>query len=234
MRSLREAWDANAADWVGWSRSARHDHAFWRMNLPALLELLPPPAGPVLDVACGEGRVARALKARGYEVTGIEGSPALARAARELDPAFEVFVGDAASMPFEASSFELAICSLALMNMDDMAGVVEEIARVLRPEGRLCVSVLHPLSTWERCPAGSSYFQTVRYAETLERDGARLELHDTHRPLRDYLSALSAAGFDLERLLEPAPDDAYLAAVPEAIRGRERPGFLHLLAVRRS
>lgn len=228
-RSLRAAWDENAEDWVRWARSSECDHAFWHLNLPTLIELLPPPGELTLDVGCGEGRVARALKELGHDVVGVESSPALAHAATEGDPTFEVHVADAVAMPLPDSLANLAIASLSLMNMDDMPGVVSEIARVLRPEGCFCFSVLHPINSWGDAEAG--YFETVRYTEKLERDGARIILHDTHRPLGDYFGALQDAGFVVERVVEPVPDAAYIAAFPDAARWLERPGFLHVRAL---
>ena len=94
-KTLRDAWDENAADWVRWARSPELDHAFWHLNLPALMALLPAPGGLTLDVGCGEGRVARALKELGHRVVGIDSSPALVMAARKADPGFDVQVADA-------------------------------------------------------------------------------------------------------------------------------------------
>jgi SAM-dependent methyltransferase len=183
-RSLRAAWDENAEAWLRWARSPELDHAFWHLNLPTLIGLLPPPGEITLDVGCGEGRVARALNELGHVVVGVESSPALARAATEGDPAFEVHIADAAAMPLPDSLADLAVASLSLMNMDDMRGVVSEIARVLRPESCFCFSILHPINSWGDAEAG--YFETVRYDEQLDRGGARMILHDTHRPLSDY------------------------------------------------
>jgi ubiquinone/menaquinone biosynthesis C-methylase UbiE len=224
--SLRDAWDSSADDWLRWARSSELDHAFWRMNLPTLLSLLLAPSEHgALDVGCGEGRVARAMKERGHRVTGIEFSAALAAAARDSDPEFAVEVADAAAMPFASARFDLAVASLSLMNMDEMPTVLSEIARVLRPRGCLYFSILHPINTWR--DAGQGYFQTLRYSETLERGGERLTVHDTHRPLQEYLDGAADAGFLVERIVEPMPDEDYVAEVPEAAHWRERPGFLH-------
>lgn len=212
-----------------WARSPECDHAFWHLNLPALLALLPRPGELTLDVGCGEGRLARALKELGHPVVGIESSPALAWAATKADPSFDVRVADAVAIPLPNDVADLAIASLSLMNMDDMPRVVSEIARVLRPAGCFCFSVLHPINSWG--DAGAGYFETARYTEELRRDGARMTLHDSHRPLGDYFGALQDAGFLVERVVEPVPDDSYIAASPEVVRWRERPGFLHVRAL---
>lgn len=229
-KTLREAWDENAADWVRWARSPELDHAFWHLNLPTLINLLPVPRGLTLDVGCGEGRVARALKERGYRMVGVESSRALVAAAQEADPSFDVHLTDAAQMPFPDDHFDLAVASLSLMNMDEMPRVVSEIARVLRPAGRFCFSILHSINSWG--DAGEvSYFHKVRYHEELKREGACMTLHDAHRPMSDYFHAMEDAGFLTEQIVEPVPDDTYVAAVPEVERWRQRPAFLHVRAV---
>jgi SAM-dependent methyltransferase len=229
-RSLREAWDDNAADWVRWARSPELDHAFWRLNLPAMLDLLPAPRGATLDVGCGEGRLARELKRRGYEVVGLESSPALADAAREADPELTVHLADAAAMPLPDGGFELAVASLSLMNMDDMPAVVREVARVLKGGGRFCFSVLHPVNTWGDAET-RSYFEAAEYEERIEEPGGAMTFHDTHRPLSAYFDALAAAGFAVEALREPTPGDTHVAAHPAAARWRDRPAFLHVRAL---
>lgn len=228
--TLRAAWDDAAAAWVNWARSPELDHAFWHLNLPVLVSLLPAPGDLTLDIACGEGRVARELKSLSHNVVGIEGSPALAQAARDADPDFAVYVADAAAVPLPDDVADLAVASLALMNMDAMEDVVREATRLLRPGGRFCFSIIHPLNSWG--DAGDvGYFETVRYAEELERAGHRMTFNDTHRPLSDYFAAIESGGLLVEQIREPVPDDEYVAAWPEVERWRTRPSFLHARAV---
>ena len=86
MSRTRAAWEQQAAGWIEWARSPELDHTFWGFNLPALLRLVPPPGRLTVDVGCGEGRVARELIRRGHTVVGVEGSEALAAAARAAQP----------------------------------------------------------------------------------------------------------------------------------------------------
>lgn len=231
---LRDAWDANAEAWIGWARSPELDHEFWCLNLPSLLDLLPPPGGLTIDVGCGEGRVARRLKELGYRVVGIESSSALAAAAREADSEFEIHVADAAEMPLADGVADLAIASMVLMNVDDPQGVVREVARVLEPGGRFCLTVLHPLNSLAEAGSDASYFVPSRYAKTLERGGTAMTFHDSHRPLRDYLRWLEEAGFMVERLREPTPDADYVTEHPAAAQWLHKPAFLQLRAAKRA
>ncbi|MDP9346133.1 MAG: class I SAM-dependent methyltransferase [Actinomycetota bacterium] len=232
---LRRAWDDGAADWIAWARTPGHDHFFWALTLPALLALLPDPGRLTVDVGGGEGRVARELKARGHKVVVVEGSAALADAARDADPDLEVHTADAAAMPLGDGAADLAVASMSLLNMDDLDAVVAEIARVLAPGGRFCLTTVHPANSLKPLGgfrAGAGYFQTYSYSEIRERDGLRMTFTDTHRPLEAYAGALERAGLLIEALREPRPSDAYVAEHPDVARWCRAPGFLAIRAVK--
>jgi SAM-dependent methyltransferase len=220
---MRAAWDAHAADWIAWAREPDHDHFFWRLSLPALLELLPAPGRRTLDLACGEGRVSRVLAGRGHHVVGVEASPALAAAAREAAPAIEVLDGDAAALPLPDAAVDLVVCSMALLNFDDLDGALREAARVLEPGGRLCFTTVHP---WNSLKSGEDYFAEHTYEETRTRGGLTMTFTDRHRPLSALSRVLEGAGLLLEALREPVPDADHLAAHPSVEQWTRRPAFL--------
>ena len=220
---MRSAWDAQAADWVRWARTPDHDHFFWRLGLPALLELLPPPGRRTLDLACGEGRLSRVLAERGHAMVGVEGSPALAAAARAAAPEIDVLDGDAAALPLPDGAVDLVVCSMALVNFDDLDAAVREAARVLELGGRLCFSTVHP---WTSLKGGKDYFAERTYGETRTRGGLTMTFTDRHRPLGAYAAALERAGLLIEALREPVPDAAHIAAHPEVAPWTRRPAFL--------
>lgn len=233
---VRAAWDRAAGDWVRWARSDRLDHTFWRWNLPAFLDLLPAPRGLTVDVGCGEGRVARELSARGHSVVGVEGSQALAAAARDADPSLEVHVADAAELPLGDGVAALVVASMSLFNVERMPQAVAEAGRVLEPGGRLCFSIVHPHNSARDLgdhPDRGSYFAEYSYAETRDRgDGAVMTFHDIHRPLEAYAGALREAGLLVEDLREPRPPADYLRDFPEMRRWLRRPCFLHVRALK--
>jgi SAM-dependent methyltransferase len=227
--SVRDAWDEHAADWIRWARSEDHDHFYWRFSRPALLELLPPPGRLTVDIACGEGRLARELRDLGHSVLAVENSPALVRAARKQDRRMEVLRADVTRMPMGDGIADLAVSSMALMNFDDLEGGLREIARVLEPGGRLCASVSHPVRS---APNVAGYFGTQAFEETRERGGLRMTFVDIHRSLEAYSRALEAAGFVIEALREPVPSADYVSDWPEVAKWRERPNLLVLRARR--
>lgn len=105
-----------------------------------LLSRLPArPAGApplrLLDLGCGDGRVTAVARERGYDVVGLDPSPAMVRAARSRG--LEVVRASATAPPFADATFDLVISNAALHWVHDHDEVVEQVARVLRPGGRL-------------------------------------------------------------------------------------------------
>jgi ubiquinone/menaquinone biosynthesis C-methylase UbiE len=105
-----------------------------------------PVRGAILDVGCGTGIVARRLARTGAaRVVGLDAAPAMldvarAAAARE-GLAIEWRHGMAERLPFPDAGFDLVTCQFALMFFADRAGALAEMHRVLRPGGRLLLSV---------------------------------------------------------------------------------------------
>ena len=105
---LSEHWEQQAEAWARWARAPGH-HACWDFSGPRLRELLPPPGRRTLDLGCGEGRLARDLSAVGHRVVGVDASPTALRLAAESDPDGTYVRADAAALPFDAGSFDLAV-----------------------------------------------------------------------------------------------------------------------------
>ena len=224
-RSVSGAWDANAEDWIAFARTPDHDHFFWRFSLPRLLELLPDDPGRLtIDLGCGEGRLARELQTRGHTVVGVDSSPRLAEAARAAEPPVQVLVADAAAVPLDDGIADLVVSSMALMTIDDLDGTIAEVARLLRPGGRFCFSMVHPMNSFD--DLGDEYFVDRAFVWELDRDGISMTFHDIHRPLSALTGAFERAGLLVEALREPVPDAEHVAAYPEVAKWRRKPCFL--------
>jgi demethylmenaquinone methyltransferase/2-methoxy-6-polyprenyl-1,4-benzoquinol methylase len=109
----------------------------WRRFLVSRIEALPDQT--VLDVATGTGAVVRELLRRyGCRVVGLDQSAEmLAEARRRLPESIRLVEGDAERLPFEDGEFDALTVTYLLRYVDDPAAALRELARVVRPGGRI-------------------------------------------------------------------------------------------------
>lgn len=106
---------------------------YWRRRALALLGLQAP--ARLLDLACGTGDFCRLASRQGFEAVGLDYSGGMLQNARAANA--PLCQGDAAALPFPAASFDGVVSGFALRNLADLAGSLAEIARLLRPGGRV-------------------------------------------------------------------------------------------------
>jgi demethylmenaquinone methyltransferase / 2-methoxy-6-polyprenyl-1,4-benzoquinol methylase len=97
------------------------------------------PGDRVLDAACGTGDLALADRKAGGEVTGLDFSERMLERARRKSDRIEWVRGDALALPFDDASFDAATIGFGIRNVEDLDTGLRELARVLRPGGRLAV-----------------------------------------------------------------------------------------------
>lgn len=195
-----------------------------RVEEPAVRRLLADaPPGRALDAACGTGRHAAFLAARGHRVAGVDTSLAMLAHARMRVPEATLAVGSLLALPVPSTSVDVAVCALALMHLADLRPAVAELARVLRPGGRLVLSDLHPTTL---TLGGGALFQGA--------DGRFGRVVGWVHRHEDYVAAFTATGLEIRACAEPAWGEEDLpllggplyALAPEAVRA----GFLELPA----
>src|SRR4029077_8269883 len=103
--------------------------------------------GEARDIGCGEGRVARDLKALGHNVVAVDVSPTMVAFAKAADPSMKVLVADAARLPFDDGAADLAIAFMSLQDVDDMPGAIREAGRILERGGVFCLAIVHPINS---------------------------------------------------------------------------------------
>jgi SAM-dependent methyltransferase len=215
---------------------------------PVLLEVVGPVRGlRVLDLACGNGYLARRMAREGAtEVTGVDGSAPIVALARERERArplgVRYEVRDAGHLDgFPDGGFDLVLSNMALMDIADASAAVREVGRVTRVGGRFVFSICHPCfdmnerSLWvvERASVpGKESDRTVvwRKVSGYRTEGEQRgwwmtggnEVRYTrgyHRTLSTYSRFLRAAGFAIVRLEEPMP-------LPTAVRESPQGEFM--------
>jgi SAM-dependent methyltransferase len=166
-------------------------------------------------VGCGEGRVSRELKALGYQVTASDAVAEMIEAAVDANSAHHYAVADAAALPFRDNGFDLVVAYNMLMDVEDVPGTLKEIRRVMRPNGELVVSLVHPFrdrgdfaSAEPDAPfvLRGTYFGRQRFEGSEQRNGLRMHFGGWSQPLETYVAALEGAGLAITSLREPLPE----------------------------
>jgi RimJ/RimL family protein N-acetyltransferase/SAM-dependent methyltransferase len=190
MRRIRESYDRMAPAYAENLLSELEHKPLDRALLDAFAEAVRG-RGPVVDVGCGPGQVARYLQQRGVSVSGLNLSPAMVEVASRLTPGIVFRQGSMLSLPDPDGSWAGCAAFYAIVHLRpaELASFAHEVHRVLRPDGLLLLS-FH---------AGS---------ETVHRDelfGAAVDLDFLFFEGDAVVSALKTAGFAIEARVERGP-----------------------------
>ena len=248
-------WDPVAAWYdklVGDAGSDYHRH----LILPAALRLLDArPGEAVVDVCCGQGVLAKPLLEAGVSrFTGVDASPRLLESARSRhgrDPRLHWVQADVCQPGAWADgSHDAAACVMAVHDVADLAPMLANISRALKPGGRAVWVLMHPCfriprqSHWGWDADQKIQFRRIdRYATPLEipitthpgkATGEVTQFH--HRPLAHVLTAIGQAGMAVTTCEELYSHRRSQANGPfskaEHLAAREFPLFLALKGVR--
>lgn len=167
----------------------------WRKKSIRALGLRP--GQIVLDVACGTGDFCRELQGAGYRVAGVDFSMGMLQAARTNAPLLQA---DALQLPFGDATVDAVTCGFALRNVTDVGDLFDELARVVRPGGRIALlEVSHPRSRVLRAGHHVYFHTVVPFIGGLlsDRDAYGYLPRSTAYlpPTEDLIERLRAAGF---------------------------------------
>ncbi|RMD92047.1 MAG: ubiquinone/menaquinone biosynthesis methyltransferase [Calditrichaeota bacterium] len=135
----------------------------WRRLAIQKAEL--PPAGRLLDIACGTGDLARTgLKQDPSLVVGADFSRKMLELAASKHRRFDriAFVAaDGLRMPFSSNSFDAAVTGFSMRNVTDIQGFIAEMARVVKPGGKVVVLEITPFNRPVLRPLFQFYFRKI-------------------------------------------------------------------------
>jgi ubiquinone/menaquinone biosynthesis C-methylase UbiE len=208
-----QGWDPVAAWYdklVGETGSDYHRNVI----LPATLRMLALEEGEsVVDVCCGQGVLVKPLLDAGAgKFLGVDASPRLIAAAKERhgkDARVSFLTADACKPGAWADgSHDAATCLMAVHDVPDIAGMLSNVAKALKPGGRAVLVFMHPCF---RIPKKSHWGfdndQKIQFRR-LDSYGTPLEIQVTthpgkggpdqtifyHRPLSELLTAIGKSG----------------------------------------
>jgi SAM-dependent methyltransferase len=193
-------------------------------ELDALTRLLGRGTGRCLDIGCGTGLSTAAVADLGWTAVGVDVSEDLLGRARERG--LDVVQGEATALPFEEGTFDAAVSVWTHTDVDDFAGMLAEIARVLRAGAPFVYVGAHPCFVGPHSEfvgaAGvprlhAGYRPGRRYREApgvANPDGLRARVGAAHLPLADFVDAFPRAALQIERFEElGSADYPYVVAL---------------------
>lgn len=222
--SSTRSWNAMGGEWL---TLAQRGESRMRFIMPHMLRYMGDVRGlRILDLGCGEGGYSRRLAAAGASVTAVDCSEAALRYAEQQAQREGLTIAhhlrnanDLFGIP--DASFDAVLCSMMLMDVEDLAGTLGEVARVLRPGGRFFVSMLHPCFDGNhehgigRQGEGETREVVVKnYFEPREWDAplpnGQTSVIWRHRTMSEYVKAYLAAGLTITDMHEPraTPEEA--------------------------
>lgn len=141
LAAVRAGYDAVAADYARLVVGVDAEEGPERAVLDLFVQLLGTdgPAGPVVDVGCGTGRLTAYLDDRGVDARGVDLSPGMLREARAAHPHLRFAEGDVLALDLPDASCAGAASWYSLLHLppEHLPRAVGELARVLRPGGLL-------------------------------------------------------------------------------------------------
>jgi ubiquinone/menaquinone biosynthesis C-methylase UbiE len=176
---IQNQWNYAAGSWIEFVRNGKDYYREYK-NAPALKKMIGDVRGKqVLDMACGEGYFSRYYAKSEANVTGIDFSEEMIKAAIEEEVrkplGIEYYIADASDLRFlDSESFDIVFSFMALMDITDYESAIREASRVLRPCGRFVFQIPHPCFEFDRSIDGK---QVCVWETKLNPDGKKEYLY---------------------------------------------------------
>lgn len=198
-------WNNVAKEYAEKQRTAPNNLTNWQIILDVLGNIS---GKTILDACCGDGFFTNTLSTKCLKVVGFDGSKNLIKIAKHDFRTIDFKVADLREeLPYKDNSFDIVCCSLALMDVDEISNFLCEVNRILKPDGKLVFSIIHPCffkGEWEKDAEGNKLYKKIaeyneHYTEILNHWG---ETTHYHRTLSWYSKSIKDAGFCIDEIKE--------------------------------
>ena len=233
---LKQEWLKLAPFWIKEAREGPYANRNGLLDAPMLEACGDVTGKKILECGCGEGRFCRMLAKRGAQyVLGIDTCEPMIEAAKAWQTQNDEYkVADAQNLHFlEDQTFDLAVSYLNQCDLPDVDRNNREVFRILKPGGRFIITNLHPMRSavggWQKNEKGEKEHAILdHYFDESERQWTIMgvELTNFHRSLATYINGFFAAGFVLERLIEPMITPENVKKYPELEDELRVPNFI--------
>lgn len=217
--SSTSCWGKVGCEWI--EKAQTNDFRMYYI-MPWTWELLGDVSGlKVLDLGCGEGGYSRKMAYQGAFVTAIDCSEmainyAISEAAKnKLN--ISHFVRNSNDLyGIDDNSFDVVLCAMMLMDVEDLNGTLKEINRVLKKQGKVFISILHPCFKppvqhhWVKSNGMvqvivENYFDPPVWLGNIA--GIEQPVIYRHKTLSEYVKIFAQNGFYISDMNEPIPTE---------------------------
>lgn len=239
--------DSSTASWnnlgAEWLELAQTGETRMHFIMPYMLEKMGDVQGKrILDLGCGEGGYSRELAKKNAEVVAVDCSEESihysAKQAESSNLTISHFLRNSNNLyGMGNNTFDIVLCSMMLMDCEDLDGTIKEAARILKPSGTLFASVLHPCFDGnhddgigrqgegiDRQVVVKNYFSPSQWEAPLPK--GKTPVIWRHRTLEDYVKTFIKNGLTIADLDEPRPTDEQAKISPQIAWLQKIPLFL--------
>lgn len=223
-----QQWDKAAKAYSDMAADRKADAYEYDINFPSILGLIPEGKSTLLDVGAGSGDFIPVLQDRFKHIEGSDVSPNMVEIAKQRFPENNFYVWDLEEQFPEDKKYDVIICKLVLMFVEDLDNVASEFKKLLNEDGIAIISVVHPMywhtnyllnkhqiklrSEFESMDSG--YYSTGRKIVKAIGGNGDLQMGFTHRTLSDYLNPFGQAGLPVTEVVEPKITEEFVKTNP--------------------
>ncbi len=217
--SSTNCWGKVGFEWI--EKAQTNDFRMFYI-MPWTLELLGDISGlKILDLGCGEGGYSRKMAERGADVTAVDCSEmaidyAISAAEKEKLDITHLVRNSNELYGIAEHSFDIVLCAMMMMDVEDLNGTLKEISRVLKVQGKVFISILHPCF---KPPVEHHWIKENDMAQVVVKNyftptewegkiaGIEQSLIYRHKTLSDYVKVFTKNGFYISDMNEPIPTE---------------------------